>query len=257
MQAFGRILDVMDELREKCPWDRKQTFETLRPLSIEEIYELADAIIRADMHDIEEEVGDVLLHLVFYARLGQEKGAFDIASIIHRECDKLIARHPHIYGDVEASSPEEVKRNWEQIKLQEKQRDGKTEKKTILGGVPRGLPALVKALRMQEKTAQFGFDWETPDQVLTKVREEMEELQEAIQKAEGQDRIESEFGDLLFALVNYGRFLKVDPDTALERSNQKFKRRFEYVEAMADRNLAEMSLAEMDLLWEEAKRQGL
>ncbi len=251
LEAFGRLLDIMDELRAGCPWDRKQTFETLRPLTIEETYELADAIVRAEPSDIEEELGDVMLHLIFYALLGQEAGQFDMATVLHREAEKLISRHPHIYGDVVVADEAEVKRNWEELKLKEK------GKSTVLGGVPRGLPALVKALRMQEKTARFGFEWETPAQVLTKVEEEMAELQEAILQNQGQQRVEEEFGDLLFALVNYARFIQVDPDTALERSNKKFKQRFDDVEANAPRPLREMSLAEMDALWDAAKAKGL
>ena len=247
LEAFGRLLDIMDELREKCPWDRKQTFESLRLLSIEEVYELADALLQGDRAAIEEEVGDVTLHMVFYALLGEEEGAFDIASILHRECDKLVSRHPHIYGDVEVADEAEVKRNWEALKLKEK------GKKTVLGGVPRGLPALVKAYRMQEKTARFGFEWETTEQVFTKVEEEIGELQEALQTPDDTAHVEEEFGDLLFALVNYGRFIGVDPETALERTNQKFKRRFDYVEARAPKPLTDMTLGEMDALWEEVK----
>jgi XTP/dITP diphosphohydrolase len=248
LEAFGRLLDIMDDLREKCPWDRKQTFESLRLLSIEEVYELADALLQGDRKGIAEEVGDVMLHMVFYALLGQEEGKFDIASILHAECEKLISRHPHIYGDVKVADEAEVKQNWEKLKLKEK------GKKTVLGGVPRGLPALVKAYRMQEKTAQFGFEWEHVEEVLTKVEEELGELKEAIDQNHGQTRIEEEFGDLLFALVNYGRFLKVDPETALERTNQKFKRRFEHIEANAPKALSDMTLSEMDELWEDAKR---
>jgi len=248
LEAFGRLLDIMDDLREKCPWDRKQTFESLRLLSIEEVYELADALLQGDRAGIAEEVGDVMLHMVFYALLGQEEGEFDIASILHAECEKLISRHPHIYGDVTVTDEAEVKRNWEQLKLKEK---GKT---TVLGGVPRGLPALVKAYRMQEKTAQFGFEWDHVEEVFTKVEEELGELREAIAEKQGHSRVEEEYGDLLFALVNYGRFLKVDPETALERTNQKFKRRFEHIESHASKALSDMTLAEMDELWEEAKR---
>jgi len=247
LEAFGQLLDTMDRLRAECPWDRKQTFESLRLLSIEETYELADALLRGNREDIAEEVGDVLLHMVFYALLGEEEGAFDMASILHAEVDKLVARHPHIYGDVEVTDDVDVKRNWEALKLKEK------GKRTVLGGVPRGLPALVKAYRMQEKTAQFGFEWEHARQVLTKVEEELEELHEAIENDQGSKRIEEEFGDLLFSLVNYGRFLKIDPETALERTNQKFRRRFDFVEEHAHKPLAEMTLAEMDALWEKAK----
>ena len=251
LEAFGRLLDVMDELRAGCPWDRRQTSETLRPLTIEETYELADAIVRDDAAGIEEELGDLLLHLVFYALIGQERRAYDIASVCRRETAKLIARHPHIYAEVEVADEDEVKRNWERLKLRER---GKT---TVLGGVPRGLPSLVKALRLQEKTAQFGFEWEDAGQVLTKVEEELGELREAIAGGEPQARVEEEFGDLLFSLVNYARFIHVDPDTALERTNQKFRRRFDYVEAAADKPLSEMTLSEMDALWERAKAGGL
>ena len=251
LAAFGRLLDVMDELRAGCPWDRKQTPETLRPLTIEETYELADAIVRDDDADIEEELGDLLLHLVFYALIGQERGAYDIASVCRRETAKLIARHPHIYGDAEAADEDDVKRNWERLKLRE---EGKT---TVLGGVPRGLPSLVKALRLQEKTARFGFEWADAGQVWAKVEEEIGELREAHGEGAGPARVEEEFGDLLFSLVNYARFIDVDPDTALERANRKFRRRFDYVEAGAPRPLAELTLAEMDALWERAKSEGL
>ena len=247
LAAFGRLLDVMDELREKCPWDRKQTFATLRLLSIEEVYELADAILSEDLGGIEEEIGDVTLHMIFYALLGQEAGAFDIATALNREADKLIARHPHIYGDVEVADAAEVKRNWEALKLREK------GKRTVLGGVPRGLPALVKAYRMQEKTAQFGFEWNETEEVYAKVREELAELEEAVAEG-GAEAQEEEFGDLLFALVNYGRFLGIDPETALERANRKFRSRFDHVEREAPKPLTAMTLAEMDALWEEAKR---
>ena len=251
LEAFGRLLDIMDELRAGCPWDRKQTLQTLRPLTIEETYELADALLADRLPDVEEELGDILLHLVFYALIGQERGAFDIASVCHREAEKLISRHPHIYGGVEVADEAEVKRNWERLKLKEQ------GKSTVLGGVPRGLPALVKALRLQEKTAQFGFEWEHASQVLTKVEEELAELREAVGEGQGRERVEEEFGDLLFSLVNYARFVDVDPDAALERTNQKFKRRFDHVEARAERPLADMTLAEMDALWEEAKARGL
>ncbi len=251
LAAFGRLMDVMDELRAGCPWDRKQTMETLRPLTIEETYELADAIVQADASAVEEEIGDVMLHLVFYALIGQEQGHFDIASVLHREADKLIQRHPHIYGAVEVADADEVKRNWERLKLKEK---GKT---TVLGGVPRGLPSLVKALRLQEKTAQFGFEWAEAQEVLTKVDEELAELKEAVERGEGHTRVEEEFGDLVFSLVNYARFVEVDPDTALERANQKFKRRFDFVEAQAGPRLSTMTLDEMEALWVQAKAEGL
>ena len=253
LAAFGRLLDVMDRLRAECPWDRKQTFESLRLLTIEEVYELADAIVRGERDDLAEEIGDVTLHMVFYALLGREDGAFDMATVLDRQCEKLIRRHPHIYGDARADDEEAVKRNWQAIKLAEaKSREGTGG---VLGGVPRGLPALVKAYRMQEKTAQFGFEWEEASEVRAKVDEELGELQATIDDDEGAARREEEFGDLLFALVNYGRYIGVEPETALERANQKFRRRFEYVEAHAARPLAEMSLAEMDGLWEACKAE--
>ena len=244
-EAFGRLLIIMDELREKCPWDQKQTFSTLRKLTIEETYELADAILQNDVDGIEEEVGDLMLHMAFYAKLGEEQQRFDMASLIHRVCDKLIERHPHIYGDVEVRNEEDVKRNWEQLKL-------KSGKKSVLGGVPNGLPALIKAYRMQEKTATVGFEWNNVADVWKKVEEEQGELQEAI-ASNNQDAIEDEFGDLMFALINYARFIEVDPEAALERTNQKFKKRFEYIEAKANKPLGEMTLNEMDLLWNKAK----
>ncbi len=252
LEAFGRLLTIMDELREQCPWDRKQTLASLRNLTIEETYELADAILSEDLPGIKEEIGDLMLHMVFYAKIADEQSAFDIADALHAICDKLVARHPHIYGDVKVADDEEVKRNWEQLKLKE-------GKKSLLAGVPDSLPAMVKAYRMQEKTKQVGFEWETTEQVWAKVEEEMGELQENIRSGAPQPDIEEEFGDLLFALVNYGRFIGVDPETALERVNRKFKSRFEYIEANAPRPLQDMSLEEMDGLWNEAKeleRQG-
>ncbi len=246
LDAFGRLLTIMDELREQCPWDRKQTLESLRNLTIEETYELADAIIDGDLPGIKEEIGDLMLHMTFYARIASEKGAFDIADALHAICDKLIARHPHIYGDVKVADDEEVKRNWEQLKLKE-------GKKSLLAGVPNSLPAMVKAYRMQEKTKQVGFEWETTEQVWAKVEEEIGELQENIQTRAPQEKVEEEFGDVLFALVNYARFIGVDPETALERVNRKFKSRFEYIETKAPRPLQEMTLEEMDGLWNEAK----
>ncbi|MBK6929545.1 MAG: nucleoside triphosphate pyrophosphohydrolase [Saprospirales bacterium] len=254
LEAFGRLLHIMDDLREKCPWDRKQTLESLRNLTIEETYELADAILTADLPGIKEEIGDIMLHMVFYAKIADEQGAFDIADVLHAICDKLIARHPHIYGDpgnpgqlVQVADDEEVKRNWEQLKLRE-------GKKSLLAGVPAGLPAMVKAYRMQEKTKQVGFEWETADQVWAKVEEELGELQDNVRNRASQALIEEEFGDVLFALVNYARFVGVDPETALERVNRKFKSRFEYIESNAPRPLLEMTLGEMDALWNEAKR---
>lgn len=246
LAAFGRLLKIMDELREQCPWDRKQTFETLRNLTIEETYELADAILDQDVDGIKEEIGDLMLHMVFYAKIADEKGAFDIAGALHAICDKLVARHPHIYGDVIADDEETVKRNWEQLKLKE-------GKKSVLQGVPRSLPAMVKAYRMQEKTKQVGFEWENEGQVWQKVEEEIAEFRQTIDENMPQAKREEEFGDVLFSLVNYARWQGIDPETALERVNQKFKRRFEYIEQNAGRDLRDMSLAEMDQLWEEAK----
>lgn len=246
LEAFGRLLNIMDDLREKCPWDRKQTLESLRNLTIEETYELADAILDDDLPGVKEEIGDLMLHMVFYAKIGEEKGAFDVADALHAICEKLIARHPHIYGDVQVADEAEVKRNWEQLKLKE-------GKKSLLAGVPRSLPAMVKAYRMQEKTKQVGFEWETTEQVWAKVEEEIGELQENVQTQAPQEKIEEEFGDVLFSLINYARFIGVDPETALERVNRKFKSRFEYIEANAGRPLQDMSLAEMDGLWKAAK----
>lgn len=247
LEAFERLLNVMDDLREKCPWDKKQTLESLRNLTIEETYELCDAILEEDLKGIEEEIGDIMLHMVFYAKIGSETGDFDIISALNKVCDKLISRHPHIYGDVKVENEEDVKRNWEQLKLKE-------GKKSVLSGVPNALPAMVKAYRMQEKTAKVGFEWEHLDDVYAKVIEEMDELQEAI-ALQQDDKIEEEFGDLLFSLINYARFIKVDPETALEKTNLKFKKRFEYIEKNAGKPLNEMSLEEMDLLWEKAKTE--
>ena len=249
LEAFARLLKIMDELREQCPWDRKQTFLSLRNLTIEETYELADALLENDLKGIREEVGDILLHMVFYAKIGSETGDFDIADALNGICDKLIARHPHIYGDIKVSGEEEVKRNWEQLKLKE-------GKKSLLEGVPASLPAMVKAYRMQEKTKQVGFEWENAEQVWEKVEEEIGELRENIAGNAPKEDIEEEFGDVLFSLVNYARFIGVDPETALERVNKKFKSRFEYIEKNAPRPLAEMTLAEMDVLWNEAKKRG-
>ena len=245
-EAFQRLLTIMDELREQCPWDRKQTFGTLRKLTIEETYELADELLKEDLEGIKEEVGDLLLHMVFYAKIANEKGAWDIADALNSVCEKLIERHPHIYGDVVAENEEAVKQNWEKIKLAA----GKG-KKTVLSGVPTALPAMVKAMRMQEKTAQFGFDWDNVDQVWDKVREEMEEFREADNEA---DR-EAEFGDLLFSLINYARWQGIDPETALERTNLKFRQRFEFVEKAAGPDgLADMPLDDMERLWQQAKK---
>ena len=245
--AFKRILDIMDELREQCPWDRKQDIHSLRNLTIEETYELADAILQEDWKGIGEELGDLLLHIVFYARLGKEKGAFDIASVINEECEKLIRRHPHIYGEVKVENEDDVKRNWETIKMSE-------GKSSVLAGVPNGLPAMVKAYRMQEKTKQVGFEWENAGQVWDKVEEEINEFREVSKNGASRDKLEDEFGDILFSLVNYARFVGIDPETALEKVNMKFKRRFEFIESNSPKPLKEMNLAEMDALWDEAKK---
>ncbi|MDG1296635.1 MAG: nucleoside triphosphate pyrophosphohydrolase [Saprospiraceae bacterium] len=247
MTAFGRLLKIMDELREECPWDRKQTWQSLRNLSIEEMYELADAILEEDAEEVKEELGDILLHMVFYAKIAEEKELFDISDSLQFVCEKLIARHPHIYGDVKVSGEEDVKRNWEQLKLKE-------GKKSVLQGVPKSLPAMVKAYRMQEKTAQVGFEWDNKEQVWDKVMEEINEFKEELVSGD-QAKKEEEFGDLIFSLINYARFEGIDPETALERVNKKFKRRFEYIEAEASKPLDKMSLEEMDTLWNEAKHK--
>ncbi len=251
LAAFGRLLDIMDELREKCPWDKKQTIESLRILSIEEIYELAEAITQNDMEAIKEELGDILLHIVFYAKIADEQKAFDIGSLIHKLCDKLIVRHPHIYGDVKVNSEEDVKQNWEDIK----QRTSSKEKKGLLSGVPTALPSLVKAFRMQDKAKQVGFEWETTDQVWAKVEEELGELQEVVNDGTNELR-KKEFGDVLFALVNYARFIHVDPEAALADTNNKFYNRFVLMEEKAASKgllLKNMTLADMDALWNETK----
>ncbi|MBP3349694.1 MAG: nucleoside triphosphate pyrophosphohydrolase [Bacteroidaceae bacterium] len=254
LAAFGRLLDVLDELREKCPWDRKQTNESLRPNTIEETYELCEAIINSDNEAIKKELGDVLLHVVFYSKIGEEQGLYDVAEVCNALCDKLIFRHPHVFGDVSVDGSRQVEQNWEQIKLKEKGGN-----KTVLAGVPSGLPALVKAFRIQEKACNVGFDWEHPEQVWEKVREEFDELQREIASGNA-DGMEAEMGDFIFSLVNAARLYKINPENALERTNQKFIRRFNYVEQGALRegkNLKEMTLAEMDALWDEAKSQGL
>jgi XTP/dITP diphosphohydrolase len=239
----------MDELREQCPWDRKQTMETLRPLTIEEMYELADAIVKNDLEEVKKELGDVMLHLVFYAKIGAEKGAFDITDVLNGICDKLVHRHPHIYGDVKVSGEEEVKQNWEKLKLKE-------GKSSVLEGVPVSLPAMVKATRIQEKARGVGFDWDNQEQVWDKVQEELEELKAEVD-AGNSTEIEAEFGDLLFSMINYARFLEVNPENALEKTNQKFIKRFQYLEkgaAASGRKLQDMTLAEMDAFWNEAKK---
>ncbi len=250
LEAFDRLLTIMDELREQCPWDKKQTMQTLRHLTIEETYELGDAILEDDLEEVKKELGDVLLHIVFYSKIGSETNDFDIADVCNEICEKLINRHPHIYGDVKVTSEEDVKRNWENIKLKEGK--GKT---SVLEGVPKGLPALVKASRIQEKVAGVGFDWEKPEQVWEKVQEELTEFREEV-KLEDQDKMEAEFGDVMFAMVNYARFLKISPENALERTNKKFIGRFQYLESKAKemgKELKEMTLAEMDIFWDEAK----
>ena len=249
LKAFKRLLNIMDDLREKCPWDQKQTMESLRHLTIEETYELADAILDNDLNEIKNELGDLLLHIVFYSKIGAEKEAFDIADVANAISDKLIDRHPHIYGDIGVENAEEVKQNWEQLKLKE-------GKKSVLEGVPRSLPAMVKANQIQDKVSGVGFDWENPDQVWQKVQEELSELNAEIKNGD-QDKIQSEFGDVLFSIVNYARFIHVNPENALERTNKKFTNRFQYLEqaaTLANKTLTEMTLAEMNVFWEEAKK---
>ncbi len=250
LKAFGRLLDIMDDLREKCPWDRKQTFDSLRQNTIEETFELATAISRHDMTEISKELGDVLLHVVFYAKMGSEKGEFDIADVCNRLCDKLIFRHPHVYGEAAAQNAEEVSHLWEQVKLKEKGGN-----KTVLGGIPDSLPALVKAYRIQDKVANVGFDWERREDVWAKVHEELDELQAELSKPDGGNK-EAEFGDLLFAMINAARLYKIRPDNALEQTNLKFMRRFNYIEQRAKEkghDLKDMTLNEMEALWQEAK----
>jgi XTP/dITP diphosphohydrolase len=249
LQAFDRLLTIMDQLREQCPWDQKQTMETLRSLTIEETYELGDAILDQDLKEVKNELGDLLLHIVFYAKIGSETKDFDISDVINSICEKLIHRHPHIYGDVVVENEIEVKQNWENLKLKE----GKT---SVLQGVPNSLPALVKASRIQEKVAGVGFDWEHSDQVWEKVEEEIGEFKAEVNK-KIHDAIEDEFGDVLFSLINYARFLEINPENALERTNKKFIKRFQYLENKAKslkKSLSEMTLAEMDVYWEEAKK---
>lgn len=249
LKAFDRLLTIMDELRAQCPWDKKQTMETLRHLTIEETYELGDAILDNDLEEVKKELGDVLLHIVFYSKIGSETNDFDIADVCNGICEKLISRHPHIYGDVKVENEDDVKRNWENLKLKE-------GKKSVLEGVPNSLPALVKANRIQEKVAGIGFDWEKPEQVWEKVVEELNEFKAEVDK-NNKDTMESEFGDVLFSMVNYARFLKINPENALERTNKKFSKRFQYLEEKAqaiNKPLKEMTLAEMDVFWEEAKK---
>jgi XTP/dITP diphosphohydrolase len=249
LKAFDRLLTIMDELRAQCPWDKKQTMETLRHLTIEETYELGDAILDKDLEEVKKELGDVLLHIVFYAKIGSETKDFDIADVCNAICEKLIHRHPHIYGDVKVENEADVKRNWENLKLKE-------GKSSVLEGVPNSLPALVKANRIQEKVAGVGFDWEESSQVWEKVEEELNEFKVEVE-AKDQDAMESEFGDVLFSLVNYARFKNINPENALERTNKKFSKRFQYLESKAkalNKPLADMTLSEMDVFWEEAKK---
>jgi XTP/dITP diphosphohydrolase len=255
LAAFDRLLTIMDELRDQCPWDKKQTTESLRHLTIEETFELSDAIIEGDAEEVKKELGDILLHIVFYAKIGSEDGNFDIKTTIDSLCEKLIRRHPHIYGDVVAEDEEAVKQNWEKIKLTEK------GNKSVLGGVPNSLPALIKAMRIQEKARGVGFDWEEKTQVWEKVEEEMEEFKAEFNVAKNspinQEKARDEFGDLLFSLINYARFIDINPEEALERTNKKFIKRFQYLEAAAKdsgKALSDMTLAEMDIYWNEAKK---
>ncbi|MGN0067656.1 MAG: nucleoside triphosphate pyrophosphohydrolase [Bacteroides sp.] len=251
LEAFGRFLDILDELRVKCPWDRKQTNESLRPNTIEETYELCDALLRGDKSDICKELGDVLLHVAFYAKIGSETGDFDIKDVCDRLCEKLIFRHPHVFGEAQAETAAQVVENWEQLKLKEKGGN-----KTVLSGVPAALPSLIKAYRIQDKARNVGFDWEERSQVWEKVKEEIREFQAEVEQMD-KEKAEQEFGDVLFSLINAARLYKINPDNALEHTNQKFIRRFNYVEQHSirqGRSLKEMTLAEMDALWEEAKR---
>ncbi len=245
--AFKRLLDIMDDLREKCPWDKKQTLESLRHLTIEETYELADAILDNDLAELKGEIGDLFLHMVFYCKIGSEQGAFDVTSVLNQICDKLVHRHPHIYGDVEATTEEEVKSNWEKLKLKE-------GKKSVLEGVPKSLPAMVKAARIQEKVKGVGFDWDNEDQVWEKVQEELHEFKVEVDR--GSDRMEEEFGDLLFSLINYSRFIEVNPENALERTNKKFISRFQLMEQLLNAEskvMGELSLNQLDVYWNKSK----
>ncbi|WP_286747395.1 nucleoside triphosphate pyrophosphohydrolase [Roseivirga sp. UBA1976] len=254
LAAFDRLLTIMDELRLNCPWDKKQTLESIRHLTIEETYELSDAILNQNLDEVKKEIGDLMLHMVFYSRIADEQGAFDVADALNAICDKLVNRHPHIYGDVEANDEEAVKANWEKIKLKEK------GNQSVLGGVPQSLPALVKAVRIQDKARGVGFDWEKKEQVWEKVEEEMQEFKEEFNSEEGEidkERATLEFGDLLFSLVNYARFIDIDPEEALERTNIKFIKRFRFLEEESKKDgkdIGEMTLAEMDEYWEKAKQ---
>lgn len=257
-KAFLRLLQIMDDLRAKCPWDKKQTLNSLRHLSIEEVFELSDAILDKDFEGIKGELGDLFLHLAFYSKIASEQGKFEVTDVLNAVCEKLIHRHPHIYGDIKAESEDEVLKNWEQLKLEEKKAKG--EKKRTLSGVPRSLPALVKAQRIQEKARGVGFDWESPEPVWEKVQEEVREFQENIDEkhqATDLEQAEAEFGDLLFALINYARFVGINPETALEKTNKKFIRRFEFIEESAEqqgKEITSMSLEEMEALWQAAKK---
>lgn len=247
LEAFGRLLDIMDDLRAKCPWDKKQTLQSLRYLTIEETYELADAILENDLEELKGEIGDLMLHMVFYSKIASETRDFDIADVLDTVCDKLVERHPHIYGDVKAETEEEVKANWEKIKL-------KSGKKSVLEGVPKSLPAMVKATRIQEKARGVGFDWDNSDQVFEKLNEEIGELKDEVEMQS--DKIEDEFGDVLFSMINYARFVGVDPESALEKTNKKFIKRFQYLETESlkdGKKMGEMSLPEMDEYWNRAK----
>jgi XTP/dITP diphosphohydrolase len=249
LKAFERLLTIMDELREKCPWDKKQTLETLRHLTIEETYELSDAILKKDMEEIKKEIGDLMLHMVFYAKIGSETNDFDITDVLNGICDKLIHRHPHIYGDVVVENEEQVKQNWEQLKLKE-------GKKSVLEGVPQSLPALVKASRIQEKARGVGFDWDNREQVWEKVNEELAEFKSEVDSNAPHEKVEAEFGDLLFSMINYARFININPEDALERTNIKFIRRFQFLEtesAKDGKQIKDMTLTEMDAYWNRAK----
>lgn len=263
LQAFERLLTIMNDLREKCPWDKKQTIESLRHLTIEETYELADAILEKDLTDrqagmdkIKKELGDILLHIVFYARIASETKDFDITDVMNSLCEKLIHRHPHIYGDVKVENEQQVKENWEKLKLLEKNSKGKMENESVLGGVPVSLPALVKASRIQEKAKAVGFDWEKPEQVWNKVKEELSEFKAEVENNSDKEKIEAEFGDVLFSLINYARFIDINPENALEKTNKKFIKRFQYLEKEANKSgkqLSDMTLDEMDVYWNQAK----
>ncbi len=250
LEAFSRLLDIMDDLRAKCPWDQKQTYETLRHLTIEETYELCDALLDKDETEIKKELGDVLLHIIFYAKIGSENNEFDIADVCNALCDKLIHRHPHIYGDVKVENAEQVKENWEQLKLKE-------GNKSVLSGVTKGTPSIIKSYRVQEKAAQVGFDWPNADQVWDKVFEELEELKHEFSISNNEEKREKEFGDLLFSLINLARKTNINPDDALEKTNRKFIERFQYIEKKANKNntvISKMTLEEMEVYWNEAKK---